>query len=175
MVPCIYSSDGGGLVAVPELEVSCVTGLPARTARPFVPSFFAIELQHELHLHNPVLRHFQSPLDWVYNRLERTDHEDPYQSPLNPGFGSLRHHGGQLRPVVESSRRRSRLPPLRAAKSQRPPPDPGGQQANRRTVPFSLADPCLPAGDQDRERSLSASLQLPLRPLPGSHQPAQLL
>jgi hypothetical protein len=25
----------------PELEVVCVTGLPARTARPFVPSFFA--------------------------------------------------------------------------------------------------------------------------------------
>jgi hypothetical protein len=26
--------------AAPELEVSCVTGLPARTARPFVPPFF---------------------------------------------------------------------------------------------------------------------------------------
>jgi hypothetical protein len=27
-------------IAASELEVSCVTGLPARTARPFVPSFF---------------------------------------------------------------------------------------------------------------------------------------
>jgi hypothetical protein len=27
-------------LAALELEVSCVTGLPARTARPFVPSFF---------------------------------------------------------------------------------------------------------------------------------------
>jgi hypothetical protein len=27
-------------LAAPDLEVSCVTGLPARTARPFVPPFF---------------------------------------------------------------------------------------------------------------------------------------
>ena len=33
MLSCIYSSDGGGRAYPPELEVICVTGLPARTAK----------------------------------------------------------------------------------------------------------------------------------------------
>jgi hypothetical protein len=41
MLCCIYSGDGDGFLPLHVLEVSCVTGLPARTARPFVPSFFA--------------------------------------------------------------------------------------------------------------------------------------
>ena len=40
MLCCIYSGDGDDHPIAPVLEVSCVTGLPARTARPFVPSFF---------------------------------------------------------------------------------------------------------------------------------------
>jgi hypothetical protein len=35
----IFQGWSGGAATL-DLEVSCVTGLPARTARPFVPSFF---------------------------------------------------------------------------------------------------------------------------------------
>ena len=35
-------------LAASELEASCVTGLPARTARPFVPSFFVPSMVQQL-------------------------------------------------------------------------------------------------------------------------------
>jgi hypothetical protein len=39
---CVYIPVmESGLLIAPKLEVVCVTGLPARTAKPFVPSFFA--------------------------------------------------------------------------------------------------------------------------------------
>jgi len=47
------------------LEVVCVTGLPARTARPFVPSFFGSELQWRRSLGQP-LEHFRKQFELYY-------------------------------------------------------------------------------------------------------------
>jgi hypothetical protein len=51
-------------VAAPELEVSCVTGLPARTARPFVPFFLLARLAQPRPIflsHVESLRTYQYP------------------------------------------------------------------------------------------------------------------
>src|ERR1035438_408247 len=122
MLWCIYSSEGGGKATAPDLEVSCVTGLPARTARPFVPPFFCAV--------SPVccpfrlLLRFRFLLVSVYNEVERFCHDKYPQASLGSWFGCLRHHCGQLCAVVQPRRRCSRLSPFRPSQGKRLGPHP---------------------------------------------------
>ena len=137
-----------------RLEVVCVTGLPARTARPFVPPFFAPRCRHAarsslprpLRLSIPArsgLRYCQESL--MTKQLD--------EAPLGSRIGCLCRDRGQLCAVVEPGRRYSRLPSLRAAQGGALPPILSGKQLTGRALPLSLAGSLLPAGDQDQQTS----------------------
>src|ERR1035441_3848162 len=81
MLWCIYSSDGGGRAYPSKLEVVCVTGLPARTARTFVPPFFAPKK----------LPSFIQTCRTDLKSLQRKRYEKLVQAPFDLECGCLRH------------------------------------------------------------------------------------
>ena len=108
MLTCIYSSDEAAELAASELEVSCVTGLPARTAKRSCRLFFVPHFPPRNPLiPSPPRRTFRSTM-----ALRESSDEKPDQAPLVPGFGRLRFHCRKLRPMVESRGRCACIPSL---------------------------------------------------------------
>ncbi len=175
MVPYIYSSEGGGLSAAPELEVSCVTGLPARTINRSCRFFVSRKRPSGLTQSQRDPHHFWPIPFSDYNDVERRPHEDFHQASLDREYGRICCHCGQLCAVDEPCRRRSGLSPLRPVESQRSASDSFRLPTYRRALRLSLAEAPLPAGSSDWKRALSVAVQLPLRSLTWAHQPAQLL
>src|ERR1035441_1320215 len=168
MLRCIYSSDEVVEHATFELEVVCVTGLPARTAK--LSCRFFLPTDTPLRLHPDTCN-----LPWFRINARENSHEKLDKAALGTQPGCLRHHRGQLCAVVKPRRRRSRLSCHRPPQGERPTLNSLWRSIEGREFPLSLAAPRLSGGDQDQQCDLPASVQLPLRPSAWPHQPAQLL
>src|SRR5208337_2064751 len=141
----------------PDLEVVCVTGLPARTARPFVPPFLCQKRPSRGPFRFAPPRSI--PLSAGFRMLSRGFAKDELDKvPLGPWFCRFCDHGRQLRAMVEPCRRYSRLSPLCSAQGQFPAAHHGRLRTDGRQLPLPLAGACLPAGGEGGECDLSTAL-----------------
>ena len=162
MLCCIYSGGRDGFNLLLLLEVVCVTGLPARTARPFVPSFFVFE-RYTCHGRRSDEGSAPFPIRTIPDKMQpERVYEALVQESLCSRLGRVCAHGCQLRSVVESRRGRSGLPPFSPLKSEFPSANSFGIEINWRELPIFLAEARLSAGHTSQQRGLSTSLQLPV-------------
>ena len=102
------------------------------------------------------------------------DHDESDEEPVGAGIGSICADGGELCAVDEPGGRRTGVSRIGAAEGERAAEDSFGTATDGRELSVSVAEACLRAGGQGEQRGIPTAVQLPLRPVAGAHEPAEL-